>query len=207
MNGRFKPMSKIEKEDLLRLNKNIIKARETAADEREKTIIADVKAQIAAKFSWTDDPIFEDAFRKADTAAKEQQHRVSIRCKELGIAEKLAPRLLGPIWCERWESMLKERRKELLEVGISKAKAIAASIKTEAKKDSVNFEIKVLSNTISSEAARNILDSLPSIETLMPKLDVSELETLLDHHTHKEYVRGRGFIPVLNDNGEEPDDL
>jgi hypothetical protein len=78
----------------------------------------------------------------------------------------------------------------------AKAKAIAATIKTEAKKEAVNFEIKVLSNGISSEAAKETLASLPSIETLMPKLELSEIENLLDNHSHKEYRRGQGYVRV-----------
>jgi hypothetical protein len=62
-----------------------------------------------------------------------QQARIAKRCQELGIHEKFAPFITDPEWFSRGENMIKERRKELLEMGVAKAKAIAAAIKTQAK--------------------------------------------------------------------------
>jgi hypothetical protein len=175
---RLSPMSmtKGEQSDLLKL----IRARErlanTMAEERKAALVADLERQLGTIFHYDDDAVWKAAKEAADKVVAEAESKIADRCRELGIPKEFAPSL-GFGWYGRGENGSKKRRDELRRMGLSKLEALARSARTEIAKRSVQAQQEVITHGLHSEAAKEFLDCMGSVDALMPPIDAQGLLT------------------------------
>ena len=55
-----------------------------------------------------------------------------------------------------------------------------AAAKTEIERISVNAQTELIADNLTSEAAQTLLERMPSTETLMPRLELTQVRGLLE---------------------------
>jgi hypothetical protein len=111
-------------------------------------------------------------------AAKAAQEKVRERCRELGIPDRFAPRISSPGWNSCGEQAVKERRNELRQLARTQIDAMIKSGKRKVEEISLDVQTRIIASGLSSEA-KAFLESMPSPEQLMPRLNLGTLETML----------------------------
>jgi hypothetical protein len=171
-------MTKSERTDLARLIRRREKVAKSAAEQRAAELKVDVERQLSAIYSPDDDALW--AKLQADTEVVVEQARKDLqaRCRELGIPDRFAPDF-HLVWSGRsWETADKERRNELRRLAHARIDATYKTAITKIETSSVEFEAQVLADGLTSEAAKNLLTGMPSVEQLMPRIETDEVRLL-----------------------------
>jgi len=144
------------------------------AKARSETLLADFELQLATIYK-SDDDAWKAVVAEATAIVEEANEHIHAKCREAGIPESVAPELtLG--WASRGENLLKSRRAELRKVAQTRLAAEQRKAIAVIKAQSVQFEGLVLAGGLESEAARELLATMPTVDQLMPPLDVAALQ-------------------------------
>jgi hypothetical protein len=163
-------MTKGEREDLQRLIRQREKVLKSAAKQRSAELLADFENQMGQEFSFDQDEVWAEARKVAAIEVAKAQDRVAARCRELGIPDGFAPSLsLG--WHHRgYGNALDDRRKELRLMAQTRIDAIEQKAVVEIEMSCLNAQEKIAVAGLTSKSARQFIEALPSITTLMPAL-------------------------------------
>jgi hypothetical protein len=106
---------------------------------------------------------------------EEANRRIGEACKELGIPAGFAPSA-SLAWSSRGENMFKERWAELRKTTYAIIVEIKAKAVFQIKNETVKLLGQVVSDSLTTEAARKFMAALPTPEGLMKPLDIKEIE-------------------------------
>lgn len=166
------PMSRVERTELAQL----VKLRGRVAKEdiatREAQLLADVEAQLAARY----DPRHEawaEITERAQKAVADAE--IAARCRELGIPEEFRP-AISTTWYGRGENADRSRRAELRKVAQTRLAANAKAAKVEIDRSTADLLTQLAAGALESSASRSFLEAMPTIDQLMPRLALPELE-------------------------------
>jgi hypothetical protein len=167
-------MTKSEREDLQRLLRQREKAQKSAAKLRTTELLADFETQMAANYSFDDDATWREATKVAKAAVAKAQEDIAERCQVLGIPRQFAPEL-SVSWYGRGENMVEKRRNELRRAAKAQAEALEQRALVQIETSSVEAQTKLALAGLTSDAAQKFIESLPTVESLMPKLSYAAL--------------------------------
>jgi hypothetical protein len=168
-------MTRAEREDLQRLLRQREKVLKSAAKQRSAELLADFENQMGSEYAFDQDEIWEKAQEAAEREVKKAQAVIAARCRELGIPEKFAPSL-GLHWHHRgYGNAIEVRRKELRKMATAQIAAIEQKAVVDIEAASVDAQTKLALAGCTSDAAMAFVDALPAIDTLMPRLNYSEI--------------------------------
>ncbi len=167
-------MTKGEREELQRLIRHREKVLKSAAKQRSTELRADFENQLGTIYTFDQDEVWQEAEGAAKQETDKANARIAERCRQLGIPKRFAPSI-NTYWVGRRENAVAERRAELRKMATTRIEAIEQETIVKIEMASVNAQTEIVTNGLSSEAARNFLDRLPSIETLMPKFAIAEI--------------------------------
>jgi hypothetical protein len=168
-------MSKGEREDLQRLVRQREKAQKSAARLRTTELLADFESQMAAQYSFDDDATWAEATKVAQAAVEKAQADIEERCRALGIPKQFAP-ALGVSWRNRgYDNAIERRRNELRRAAKAQAEALEQRALVQIETSSVDAQTKLALAGLTSDGAREFVESLPTVESLMPKLSYQAL--------------------------------
>jgi len=159
---------------LVRQRERVAKA---VVQERAAVMLADFERKLAAIYYPEDHPAWKAARYAAKAAVEDTSNRIAEVCRDLGIPKAFAPNLsVG--WYGRDENASAERRAELrrvakAEIDVSVRKGQAAIVRA-----SVEFQTRIVSAGLTSEAAHALLTELPKPEQLLPPIDLQSLESI-----------------------------
>lgn len=166
--------SRAERLELAKLVRARMRVVRHAISHQEARQLAELDRQLAAEYSaaherWT--KITQDARQRVAQADAE----IAKRCCEMGVPESFRPRLtLG--WWDRGENADQTRRAELRKVAHTELAARARAAKVEVDRVEADLLTQIAGYGLRSLEARNFLESMPTIDQLMPKLKFSDLE-------------------------------
>jgi hypothetical protein len=183
-------MTSRERSDLAAL----IRKREKVAKSRTAHVkaerLADFEVQLASVFA-AEDERFSDLNTFAQEVEKRANEELERRCAELGIPAHFRPGL-HLNWMGRGENATSERRAELRRVAQSRADADQKKAIEHIEFASLEAQEELLRDGLTTSAAREYIERLPTPEQLLPSLDVgSLLKALPGHHEDQE----RRYIP------------
>jgi hypothetical protein len=167
-------MTKGEREDLQRLVRQREKVLKSAAKQRSAELIADFENQMGQQYSFDQDAIWEEATEIANREVEKAQTRIAERCAQLGIPRRFAPGL-DIQWYSRGESASKERRAELRMMAETQIKAIEQKAFVQIELSCLDAQTQIAVAGLTSDVARQFIEKLPSVETLMPQLSFAEV--------------------------------
>lgn len=171
-------MTKGERDDLVRLIKQRERVAKTAAEQRSAAMLAEFEERISATHKFATNEVWAAAVEAAVEAAKEANARVKAEADHLGIPEEFQPKLEYH-WAQRGENEYRERREELRRVAKAEISSIEKLAMTQIETASLQAQTQIIANGLESEAALEFLSSLPAVETMMPALDIIQIQAKL----------------------------
>jgi len=189
---RSKAMTKSEREELGRLVRQRERVLKTMAKQRSAELLAEFERQMAQRYHYDQDQTWNAAHQAAREAVDAAREQVEARCAELGIPKQFAPNL-QVYWWDRGENAVKERRGELRKVATSRIAALEKAAIVEIERQSLQAQIKLAEHMLSSEAAQEFLASMPTVEELMPPLELQSIESMLKRE--QTWLPGRDRLP------------
>jgi hypothetical protein len=172
-------MTKGERTELCQLVRKRERVMKAAASERSIKLLAEFDAQSAQIYSFDDDDVWKRATEAATDAVREAQKMVAERCADLGIPSEFQPGLSFG-WYGRGTNAVASRRQELRRKVKSRIEAMEQEARTQIEHMSLNAQTEIVANGLQSEAARAFLDRMPSIDTLMPQVDIQAIRSLVE---------------------------
>lgn len=167
-------MTKGEREELRRLVNERARLAKARVEQRQAELLADVEAKLAAKYDF-DDEVWADVTAAARQAVKQADDFIAQKCRELGIPEEFRPGItIG--WYKRGENAVSLRRGELRKVAQTQIAAAGKKAKNTIDTAALERREALALGALESAEAKAFIESMPTVEALMPPLDVRELE-------------------------------
>jgi hypothetical protein len=174
-------LSNAERERLLKVARLREKVAKSAASERSARLLADFEQQLASTYRFDSNEIWLQAVKAADDACAIAAKTIDEECERLGIPKRFRPRLYGAQWHGRGENAVRERRVELRRVAQTRIAAIEKKARQEIERISSEVQIELLAHGM-SEHARQLLETLPKVDAMMPALQVEDIENAFKPH-------------------------
>jgi len=168
------PMLKTERDELAKVVRLRARVAKADVDQRQAQLLADVEGRLAASFDAHDE-VWADLTMLADEGIRKLDDELARRCDELGVSLEFRP-FLRVQWYGRGANAEQARRAELRKVAERQLEASGRKAKLEVDKRTAELLTALHTDGIDSEKARNFLAAMPSIEQLMPKIQIPELE-------------------------------
>jgi len=172
-------MTSTERNDLRSLIRQRARLMKTEIKQRRLELMSDFERQLSANFSYDQDETWKGAHSIAEQAVKDAQVVIEERCRELQIRKEFAP-TISMMWFGRGENAVKDRRTELRITAKARLDVLEAAAKTEIERISVDAQTNLVVDGLTSEAAQAFLEQMPSIETLLPALEVNQVQELME---------------------------
>jgi len=167
-------LSKSERDNLARLARQQGKVAKQMVAERQKALVADVEDQLAAEYRHDED-VWADITRQAQAEVAKADKKIADICKAWGIPEEMRPSL-NLSWYKRGSSGSAERRAELRRLAFARIESAGQSAKVTIDQKVLTIETELVRDGLESAEAHAFLNSLPSAEDLLPRVDVGELD-------------------------------
>jgi hypothetical protein len=168
-------MSKSEREDLQRLIRQREKVLKSAAKQRSAELLADFENQMGSEYAFDQDETWAEAAKLAHIEVAKAQDRVAARCRELGIPDRFAPSLVLN-WRNRgYDNLLEKRKIELRRMAETQIGAIEAKAIVKIEMSCLQAQTEIATSGLTTNAARQFIGRLPTIEALMPALSFAQI--------------------------------
>jgi hypothetical protein len=173
-------MTSRERSDLAALVRKRERVAKTQTANVKAQRLADFEVQLASQFA-AEDERFRDLTTFAQQVVDRANREVQRRCEEMCIPEHFRPRL-GLTWMGRGENAVGERRAELRRVAQTRADVDQKQALEHIETASLETQEQLLRDGLTTSAAREFIDRLPTPEQLLPQLDAGSLLKALPGH-------------------------
>lgn len=168
-------MSKAERDGLLSIVKSRTKVLKHAADLRAKELLGEFEQQISTEWKFDQDEVWRQQAEAVKEAVQEAQEKIAARSRALGIPDQFAPSI-QVYWQKRGENLMAERRSELRRAAKAKIEELHQRARVHIETAMSDAEVRIMASALTSEAAKEFLDGLPRVETLMPAIELAKLD-------------------------------
>lgn len=168
-------MTKGERDSLLSLMKQRERVLKTMATQRALEMMAEFERNISAVYKFDTDEVWKEAKEFGEKAISEAQTKIRDRCIELGIPEEFRPSLQA-YWNPRGDNAWPQRRAELRRVAKAEIEAVEQKARGQIEQISVEAQTQIISHGLESAAAQQFFQNMPSVEKLMPSIEVHKIE-------------------------------
>jgi hypothetical protein len=124
--------------------------------------------------AWSFDE--NENWQRAADAAEASVREVDAECERLGIPAEFRPSIGGTSWHNRGRNAVKSERTEMRRVAEARIEAMRKRARAEIARQSVELQTNLVSQNLTTEAAREFLAKLPTPEALMPPLSLEKIE-------------------------------
>lgn len=167
-------MNRSDREELRKVLNGRRRVARSTVEHRKAQLVADMETQLARIYP-KDDPRWREITATAEAAVRKADALVAKHCREAGIPEEFRPGL-NIYWHGRGENGCEKRRAELRKVGTTQIEAKAREALL-AVDTGVQHGLEMLAvDALESEAAQRFMASMPTVESLMPPIEVEALE-------------------------------
>jgi len=172
-------MTKQERTELGALIRKREKVLKLHAAERSAAMLAEFDLQMAQAYSYDRDETWKQLAEDARHAVEQARLGIAKRCEELGVPREFAPDM-SCHWHGRGQNASKERRDELRRAAKSKIEALEREAATKIERMSLEAQTQVVAMGLESDAAQKFLKDMPSMDLLMPPIEIGEIHTLIE---------------------------
>ena len=169
-------ISKGEREELRGILNGRRRLAKKVIEQRAAELLADAEQQLATRYK-IDAAAWRDLSAAAEDAVKKADAELAHRCRTLGIPAEFRPEL-SLWWSSRGENGDIKRRAELRKVAVTRIKEMAKQAEVQMETRALDGLELLARSALESAAAQEFLASMPTVESLMPALDVSALGPL-----------------------------
>lgn len=170
---RGQAVSRRDSQDLQRVAR--LRAGVAKADLRQRSaeLIAFGESQLARIYSRHDE-LWAEAVSAAEREVEKADQHLAEVCHQMGIPEEFRPSVQLS-WWGRGATLSAERRKEHRQVLAAEIRAAEARALLEVERQTVAIITELITGQLSGEAARAVLDGMPTVEDLLPAMDVRQI--------------------------------
>lgn len=172
------PMSKGEREALLKMVRQRERVAKRAAEERSAQLLAEFEAQLDRRYSYDEDAVWNAITEQVKKVTEEAHKEIARRSEELGIPPEFAPNL-SCNWYGRGRNAMKDERAEMRRVAKRRIEQIETSAKLAIENASVKAQEQILLDGITSDSAKGFIAQIPTVEQLMPVIALEEVQAKL----------------------------
>lgn len=169
-------MTKAERLELGKVVRLRAKVAKDDAEAQGRRLLADFEAQLAARYP-ENNPAWAEITATARQAVEEADAQIAQLCRSLGIPDEFRPGI-NCYWHGRGENAEKQRRAELRVVAQREVAARVQTAKVAIDRHAAALLCDLTTHGLETEHAKAFLEQLPSIDDLMPRLGLSDVETL-----------------------------
>jgi hypothetical protein len=186
-------MTRQERESLAKLMRQRERVAKTSAAARSAHLLAEFEAQLDREYSFDEDIVWEQAATAAKAFVAEAQAAIAKRCEELGIPPQFAPGLsVG--WYGRGRNAAAGERAEMRRLAKRRIEEIEARARQAIEASSLQAQEQLMLGGLTTDAARKHVESLPSVEGLMPHLDLLQVQASMSRPKALASQSGQGYI-------------
>lgn len=167
-------LTRAERDDLVRVARLRAKVARSSIAAREAELLAEVEEQLSEAYRFDDDA-WQDLTATAEDAVRRADAEVAARCAELGIPERFRPSL-RVLWFGRGENASAERRTELRRRAQARIAANGKAAKLAIERREAEVLVELYADGLTSDAAAQWLQTIPTPVQLMPSVALAELE-------------------------------
>lgn len=154
---------------------DLTKARARVAKQQVAVREAELRAEVEAQLSviWSaEDEAWTEVVQQAQALAAEADRRIAEVAAARGIADELRPRYRASFFSR---SATPSRRVELRKAAFAHIEAAGRAAKVAIDRHALETQTALIAGGLSSDDARACLEELPTVEALMPPIDVRAL--------------------------------
>jgi hypothetical protein len=166
-------MTRDERKQLEQIITGRKKVAKFAVQKRKAELMADVERQLATIYR-SDEEAWADLAAMAEKAVQEADAELAQRCRELGIQEEFRPSISSH-WYGRGENAMKDRRAELRKVAATKVDLMGKTAVLEIETGALDSLSRLIESNLESADAKDFLTTIPTVDQLMPMLEVEQL--------------------------------
>jgi hypothetical protein len=172
-------MSSRERSDLVKLIRQRERVAKTETKKRSARLKADAEMEMNTIFN-TEDGLWNDLVEVARDGMNKINKELEARARQVGLPKAMGYPRLQMSWT-RYDSHYGDRgrRAEIRQMIDSRLADQEASARAEIEQQSLAAQTEILAGGLTSDAARAVLASLPTVEALMPPLDLAALELVM----------------------------
>lgn len=171
-------MTRADRETLVKLARQRERLAKTEADERAAHLVADFELQLDREFEFDENEIWKQAAIAAETVVADANAKIAAECVRLGIPKEFAPGL-SLSWYGKGQNATAGRRAELRRIAKRQIEAATKTARTSIERRSLETQERIMVGGLTSEAARQFLESMPTAASLMPTLNLGQVQALL----------------------------
>jgi hypothetical protein len=166
-------MTQAERAELAKVVRLRARVAKDEVGHQEAIRLADVEAQLSARFSVSDEA-WADIAAQAEAVVAAADAEIAKRCEAMGIRKEFRPSSVAH-WYSRGENALKQRRAELRKAAQTKIAADGKGFKVAIDRWAADKLTQLAAGALESADAKAFLESMPSIDELMPRIMVPAL--------------------------------
>jgi hypothetical protein len=168
-------MTKGEREDLRRLARERARVAKSDAKRRSSDLKAMFEQELLTHYDYNRDDVWKEAVEEAKKAVDEAQEKVAQRCAELGIPAGFAPRLAFS-WQAQGPVAVAFEQNDLRRAAYKRIEASERTAVAEIDRQLLEVQTQLVRAGLTSDAALGFLETMPSVDELMPSVDLAMLE-------------------------------
>lgn len=167
-------LTKSERDDLIKITRERGRVSKARVEAVKAELAADVEKKLSEEFKARDE-MWRDGIEIAEHAVKEANAQIQRVCEERGVPAEFRPSV-DLAWSSRGRNVDPARRAELRKLAAARVDAIAKQAKLTIDAEIAETVTNLYVGGLTSEAAREHLAKMPDPRSLMPPLEVAELE-------------------------------
>ncbi|WP_321961725.1 hypothetical protein [Paraburkholderia sp. J7] len=170
------PMTAKERDALRDAVKLQMKVARANVDEYAAAQKADMEGQLSKEFTAEDADLAE-IMREAEADIGKTKAKIDAMCKARGIRRSFGPQAYVH-FDYRGENSVKDRRAELRGLGNANIDARRKEAYRKIETWGAEAQIKLIAGALTSAEAKEFLESMPTVEALLPGLTLAQLDAL-----------------------------
>lgn len=174
----MKTMTSAERETLVKIIRQRERVAKGDAKERAARLVADFERQMDTRYSYDENEVWEKAVAAAEFAVREAKVLVQAECDRLGIPRAFAP-CISMGWHESGRNESRRERGEMRRVAMKQIEAIEKAARSTIERRSVEAQEAILVGSLTSDDAKQFLEAIPTVEALMPPIEMEKVKVLL----------------------------
>lgn len=186
-------MTRKDREQLVQVAKMRARVAKGSIDQRELALKGQIEDELQALFE-TESEMAERAMQRAQAVARTAQAELDQWLDEHEVPSRMRPRI-GVADPSRGygDETIASRRAALRTLATARVRALGAQAKVELDRACADTVTALIAGGLDSEAARQMLDQMPTIDQLMLAPSVAELEAVHDEQRQQRQQLRRGF--------------
>jgi hypothetical protein len=168
-------MTKGEREELKRLARERARVAKHDAERRTADLKASFEEQIIAFYDYDRDEVWEELHGALSEMLRETNEKIRERAVELGIPTDFAPSVAFTWNARNPRVEVQRSQAEVRRAAYKRLEAMERTAKHEIDRAAVDIQTQLVAEGLTSERAIGFLADMPSVEALMPALDILQL--------------------------------